>query len=62
MTPKGLRKVLNYIKNHYGNKWDVVITENGYIDDGETTDMRRVVYLAVSVHSFQVVMCIHPIM
>jgi hypothetical protein len=54
--------VLNYIKNHYGDKWEVVITENGYIDDGEAMDTRRIVYLAVSEHSFQAVLYIHLIM
>ncbi|KDR12524.1 Lactase-phlorizin hydrolase [Zootermopsis nevadensis] len=46
VAPKGLRKVLNYIKDHYGDKWDVVITENGFMDDGATTDTSRVIYLA----------------
>lgn len=48
IVPKGLRKVLNYIKERYGKKWEIVITENGFIDDGEIMDSQRIVYIAVS--------------
>jgi beta-glucosidase/6-phospho-beta-glucosidase/beta-galactosidase len=48
IVPKGLRKVLNYIKDRYGKKWEIVITENGFIDDGEIMDEQRTVYIAVS--------------
>jgi beta-glucosidase/6-phospho-beta-glucosidase/beta-galactosidase len=48
ITPKGLRKVLNYIKDRYGEKWEIIITENGFIDDGEIVDEQRIVYIAVS--------------
>jgi beta-glucosidase/6-phospho-beta-glucosidase/beta-galactosidase len=43
-----MRKVLNYIKDRYGKKWEIIITENGFIDDGEITDVQRTVYIAVS--------------
>nr|ABN05620.1 female neotenic-specific protein 2 [Cryptotermes secundus] len=46
IVPKGLRKVLNYIKDRYGKKWEIVITENGFIDDGEIMDSQRIVYIA----------------
>jgi beta-glucosidase/6-phospho-beta-glucosidase/beta-galactosidase len=59
IAPKGLRKVLNYIKHHYGSKWEVVVTENGFIDGGEITDARRIVYLAVSKKHFRIVMHIN---
>jgi beta-glucosidase/6-phospho-beta-glucosidase/beta-galactosidase len=48
IAPEGLRKVLNYIKERYGKKWEIVITENGFIDAGEIRDVQRIVYIAVS--------------
>ncbi|PSN36756.1 hypothetical protein C0J52_19375 [Blattella germanica] len=45
ITPKGLRKLLKYIKDKYGKKWKIVVTENGYIDDGRLVDVQRMIYL-----------------
>jgi hypothetical protein len=44
---------LKYIKDYYGKKWDIVITENGFIDGGELTDSRRIVYIAVGENVLQ---------
>ncbi|KAJ4448533.1 hypothetical protein ANN_10551 [Periplaneta americana] len=46
ITPKGLRKVLKYIHDHYGKQWEIVITENGFIDHGQLEDVQRIVYIA----------------
>src|SRR5699024_10765389 len=43
-VPSGLRKVLNWIKTHYGNT-PVLISENGYEDHGEIFDFDRIKYL-----------------
>ncbi|KAJ8982300.1 hypothetical protein NQ317_001160 [Molorchus minor] len=42
-TPWGMQKILNYIKDRYGNP-PVIITENGYSDGGELKDEARVKY------------------
>jgi beta-glucosidase/6-phospho-beta-glucosidase/beta-galactosidase len=54
IVPKGLRNILKYIRDYYGKKWDIVITENGFIDSGELMDSQRIVYITVSenVHKF----------
>lgn len=47
-TPWGFRKILNWIKNEYGNP-RVMITENGYSDTtGQLQDCERVQYFNVS--------------
>jgi len=56
IAPKGMRKLLNYIRARYGDKWDIVITENGFIDSGEIMDVQRIIYIAVSRGSVQVYM------
>jgi hypothetical protein len=49
-----LREILKYISDYYGEKWDIVITENGFIDSGELMDSQREIYIAVSenIHKF----------
>ncbi|XP_017775985.1 PREDICTED: myrosinase 1-like [Nicrophorus vespilloides] len=42
-TPWGLRKMLNWIKQNYNNP-DIIITENGYSDEGEMNDLGRIDY------------------
>ncbi|XP_051172506.1 myrosinase 1-like [Leptopilina boulardi] len=41
VVPHGLRKMLNKLKKEYGNI-PIYITENGYSDDGELMDEKRV--------------------
>jgi len=43
-----LRNTLKYIRDYYGKKWDIVITENGFIDSGEIMDSQRIIYTTVS--------------
>jgi len=43
-----MRNILKYIRDFYGEKWDIIITENGFIDSGEIMDSQRVVYITVS--------------
>nr|XP_022342919.1 uncharacterized protein LOC111136393 isoform X1 [Crassostrea virginica] len=44
VTPFGLRKILNWIKNHYNN-FPVYVTENGISDNnGSLTDLHRIHY------------------
>lgn len=43
-VPEGLRDLLIWIKEHYNNP-EVMITENGWSDDGEIEDLGRVEYL-----------------
>uniref|UniRef100_A0A8D8CGY5 Myrosinase 1 n=1 Tax=Culex pipiens TaxID=7175 RepID=A0A8D8CGY5_CULPI len=43
VVPEGLRGVLNWFRTEYGNP-PVVITENGYSDDGQLDDHGRVDY------------------
>lgn len=47
VVPWGFRKSLNYLKEKYNNP-EIIITENGYADDGKLEDTERVEYLAVS--------------
>jgi beta-glucosidase/6-phospho-beta-glucosidase/beta-galactosidase len=49
-----MRNILKYVRDHYGKKWDIFITENGFIDSGEIMDSERIVYITVSenVHKF----------
>ena len=43
MVPWGIRGLLNWIKNEYGDHWDIYITENGWSDrHGDIEDDRRV--------------------
>lgn len=42
--PKGLRDLLIWIKNKYGNP-EVLITENGFSDKGELEDEGRIKYM-----------------
>lgn len=51
VVPWGFRKSLNYLKKKYGNV-EIIITENGYADDGRLEDTDRIEYLAVSSVSF----------
>ncbi|XP_065364707.1 myrosinase 1-like [Calliphora vicina] len=43
-VPEGLEGLLNWIKNNYNNI-EVIITENGWSDDGQLDDMERIDYL-----------------
>lgn len=47
MVPWGFRKSLNWIKERYGNP-EIVVTENGYSDDGRLEDDGRVDSLKVT--------------
>jgi beta-glucosidase/6-phospho-beta-glucosidase/beta-galactosidase len=49
ITPKGLRDVIVWIKEEYGEEWEILITENGFADEGELNDTIRIGYLAVSI-------------
>jgi beta-glucosidase/6-phospho-beta-glucosidase/beta-galactosidase len=49
ITPKGLRDVIVWIKEEYGEEWEILITENGFADEGELNDTIRITYLAVSI-------------
>lgn len=46
MAPFGLRKMLNWIKERYGD-WEIIITENGVSDKGEIDDQPRIDYYRV---------------
>ena len=43
-VPSGLRQILNWIKNQYDNP-EVIITENGWSDDGDIYDAGRMDYI-----------------
>ena len=43
-VPIGLRQLLNWIKTQYDNP-EVIITENGWSDDGDIYDIARIEYL-----------------
>lgn len=43
VVPWGFRKLLNWIKNEYGNP-KLYVTENGYADDGQLHDQDRISY------------------
>lgn len=47
-TPWGMRKILNFIKDRYGNP-EVIITENGYSDGGEMEDYTRTNFHLVNI-------------
>ncbi|XP_069681381.1 myrosinase 1-like [Periplaneta americana] len=47
VTPTGMRKLLNWIREQYGDHWDIFITENGFADSGQLHDVERINYLAV---------------
>lgn len=47
IVPWGFRRTLNYIKEKYDDP-EIIITENGFPDDGKLEDTERVEYLAVS--------------
>lgn len=42
-VPEGLREILKWIKKNYGNP-PVLITENGWSDDGQFNDLTRIKY------------------
>jgi beta-glucosidase/6-phospho-beta-glucosidase/beta-galactosidase len=44
-----LRDVIARIREEYGEEWEILITENGFADDGELNDTVRIGYLAVSI-------------
>lgn len=43
MEAEGLRLLLNWIKDQYNNP-EIIITENGYPDDGGIDDTERKIY------------------
>lgn len=43
-VPQGLRDCLRYIKENYNNP-EILITENGWSDEGQLEDEDRIVYL-----------------
>lgn len=43
-VPQGLRDLLRWIRDEYDNV-EVIVTENGWSDDGETEDTGRIEYL-----------------
>ncbi|KAJ3649797.1 hypothetical protein Zmor_021518 [Zophobas morio] len=45
VIPWGMRRVLNWIDQAYDHP-EIVITENGYADDGRLTDENRIIYYA----------------
>jgi len=47
VVPWGFRKLLNWIAKEYNNP-PVLVIENGYSDNGELNDRRRVDYHVVS--------------
>lgn len=48
MTPKGIRNIIKWIKEKYGEELEIFITENGFSDEGGLNDTTRINYLAVS--------------
>lgn len=45
VTPFGIRKMMNYIKNNYGVNLPIYITENGVSDlQGNLDDLQRIYY------------------
>lgn len=47
IAPMSIRDVLNWVKNSYDRAdLEFLITENGYADEGELNDQRRIDYLA----------------
>lgn len=49
-VPKGLEDLLKFIKNKYSNP-TVIITENGFSDDGQLDDVSRIEYLKSHIFS-----------
>lgn len=49
-VPEGLRDLLRWIRDHYENP-TVMITENGWSDDGQIDDVERVEYLKLHLAS-----------
>jgi len=47
-VPDGLRQLLIWLKNEYGNP-PLIITENGYGDNGQLDDFDRINYMEVVV-------------
>ncbi|XP_049287118.1 myrosinase 1-like [Anopheles funestus] len=50
VVPEGLRGILNWIRKRYHNP-TVLITENGYSDDGQLEDTERIDYYARHLHA-----------
>lgn len=46
VVPNGFRQLLIWIKNEYGNP-PIVVTENGYADNGVINDLGRIDYIKV---------------
>ena len=46
VVPWGLRKLLNWVAREYANPL-VLITENGYSDNGQMEDMERIRFINV---------------
>lgn len=46
VIPWGFRKALNWLKDNYDNP-PIIVTENGFSDDGELRDVKRVNFYTV---------------
>ncbi|XP_069681386.1 myrosinase 1-like [Periplaneta americana] len=46
IAPKSIRRILQWFKKEYGPDWEILITENGFADDGTLNDNTRITYLA----------------
>ena len=40
---------MKWIRDEYGQEWEIFITENGFADEGQINDTARIGYLAVSI-------------
>ncbi|KAJ4448534.1 hypothetical protein ANN_10552 [Periplaneta americana] len=46
IAPKSIRRILQWFKKEYGPDWEILVTENGFADDGTLNDNTRITYLA----------------
>ncbi|XP_069681383.1 myrosinase 1-like [Periplaneta americana] len=45
VAPKSIRRILDWFKKQYGPDWEILVTENGFADDGHLDDNTRITYL-----------------
>ena len=57
VVPWGLRKLLGWIKKSY-NDIPVIITANGFPDNGSTNDTERTQFLVVSANAWYVLVAV----